>query len=37
MAGLSGMLAWQWLFVEALWVSDAWRGRGIGRALLTQA
>ena len=27
-AGLSGMLVWQWLFVEALWVSDAWRGRG---------
>ena len=24
-AGLSGVLAWQWLFVEALWVSDAWR------------
>ena len=36
-AGLSGQLAWQWLFVQALWVSDAWRGRGIGRALLTQA
>jgi hypothetical protein len=26
-AGLSGLLAWQWPFVEALWVSDAWRGR----------
>jgi hypothetical protein len=26
-AGLSGMWFWQWLFVEALWVSDAWRGR----------
>lgn len=36
-AGLSGVLAWQWLFVEALWVSDAWRHRGIGRALLAQA
>jgi GNAT superfamily N-acetyltransferase len=36
-AGLSGVLGWQWLFVEALWVSDAWRSRGIGRALLAQA
>jgi GNAT superfamily N-acetyltransferase len=36
-AGLSGVLAWQWLFVEALRVSDAWHGRGIGRALLAQA
>lgn len=36
-AGLSGRLSWQWLFVEALWVGDTWRGRGIGRALLTQA
>jgi N-acetylglutamate synthase-like GNAT family acetyltransferase len=36
-AGLSRVLAWQWLFVDALWVSDAWRGHGIGRALLAQA
>ena len=36
-AGRGGALSWQWLFVEALWVSDAWRGHGIGRALLTQA
>ena len=36
-AGLSGVLSWQWLFVEALWVSDDWRSRGIGRALLAQA
>lgn len=36
-AGLSGVMAWQWLFVEALWVSDTWRGRGVGRTLLTQA
>ncbi|HME26450.1 MAG TPA: GNAT family N-acetyltransferase [Acetobacteraceae bacterium] len=36
-AGLSGVLSWQWLFVEALWVGDAWRGRGIGRALLARA
>ena len=36
-AGLSGLLSWQWLFVEALWVGDTWQRRGIGRALLTQA
>jgi GNAT superfamily N-acetyltransferase len=36
-AGLSGVLSWQWLFVEALWVGDAWRRRGIGRALLARA
>ena len=36
-AGLSGVLSWQWLFVAALWVGDTWQGRGIGRALLTQA
>ena len=33
-AGLFGGLAWQWLFVHALWVDDAWRRRGIGGALL---
>jgi GNAT superfamily N-acetyltransferase len=36
-AGLSGTLSWGWLFVEALWVSDELRGRGIGRALMAGA
>ena len=36
-AGLIGVLAWQWLYVTSLWVDDAWRGRGVGRALLTRA
>ncbi len=36
-AGLSGVLSWQWLFVEALWVADAWRVRGIGRVLMARA
>ena len=36
-AGLSGVLSWQYLFVEALWVSDDWRGHGLGRTLLTRA
>ncbi len=35
--GMSGALAWQWLFVEALWVADEWRRRGVGRALLARA
>ncbi len=35
--GLFGVLAWQWLFVQALWIDDAWRRRGIGRALLARA
>lgn len=36
-AGLSGALSWSWLFVDALWVSDQLRGRGIGRALMAGA
>ena len=36
-AGLSRVLPWQCPFVEAQWVSDIWRSRGIGRALLAQA
>ncbi len=36
-AGLSGALSWGWLFVDALWVSDELRGRGIGRALMAGA
>jgi len=27
-AGLSGVLSWQWLFVAALWVGDTWQGGG---------
>jgi N-acetylglutamate synthase-like GNAT family acetyltransferase len=36
-AGLSASLSWHWMFVEALWVSQAWRGRGVGRGLLMRA
>ncbi|HTI82066.1 MAG TPA: GNAT family N-acetyltransferase [Acetobacteraceae bacterium] len=36
-AGLIGVLAWQWLFVAALWVDDAWQGQGVGTALLARA
>jgi GNAT superfamily N-acetyltransferase len=35
--GLSGVMAWGWLFIEALWVDTAWRGMGAGRALMARA
>jgi len=35
--GLSGALYWDWLFVDELWIDDAWRGKGLGRELLTRA
>jgi GNAT superfamily N-acetyltransferase len=36
-AGLVGVLSWEWLFIEALWVSDRLRGQGVGRALMAAA
>jgi GNAT superfamily N-acetyltransferase len=36
-AGLVGVLFGGWLFVESLWVDDALRGQGIGRALMASA
>jgi len=35
--GLSGVIAWQWLFVEALWVDDEWRHRRVGSVLMKRA
>jgi GNAT superfamily N-acetyltransferase len=35
--GVCFVLAWQWMFVEALWVGDVWRGRGVGGGLLARA
>lgn len=37
LAGLSGVLSWGWLFVEAVWVDAALRGQGAGRALMARA
>ena len=37
LAGLSASMAWQWLFIEALWVDGSLRGRGAGRALMARA
>ena len=36
-AGLVGVLSGGWLFIESLWVDDALRGQGIGRALMASA
>lgn len=35
--GVCFVLAWQWMFVEALWVGDVWRRRGVGGELLNRA
>ncbi len=35
--GLSGVMSWGWLFVDAVWVHPDRRGQGAGRALLARA
>jgi GNAT superfamily N-acetyltransferase len=35
--GLLGHIKWRWLYVSKLWVSEAHRGEGRGRALLAAA
>ena len=35
--GLSGVISWGWLFVDALWVDEAARGQGVGRMLMARA
>ncbi|WP_219761822.1 GNAT family N-acetyltransferase [Neoroseomonas alba] len=37
LAGMTGLVSWGWLFVEAVWVDDAQRGRGTGRRLMNAA
>lgn len=37
LAGLSGVMSWGWLFVEAVWVDAGLRGEGVGRRLMAQA
>jgi GNAT superfamily N-acetyltransferase len=36
-AGVVGVVSWQWLFIEALWVDESLRGRGMGRVLMARA
>jgi GNAT superfamily N-acetyltransferase len=36
-AGVIGVVAWEWLFIEAVWVADALRGQGVGRMLMDRA
>lgn len=36
-AGLLGGTYWGWLYVDILWVDEAYRGRGIGSSLLLEA
>ena len=35
--GLFGDLVWDWLHIESLWVDEAYRGRGVGGALMRRA
>ena len=35
--GVLGEIYWQWFYVDLLWVSEALRGRGYGRQLMTIA
>ncbi|WP_010141936.1 GNAT family N-acetyltransferase [Oceanicola sp. S124] len=36
-AGLNGMTAWGWLYVQWLWVAESQRGQGLAGALLARA
>jgi GNAT superfamily N-acetyltransferase len=35
--GLSGVMFWGWLFIDAVWVRDDQRGQGSGRRLMAAA
>jgi GNAT superfamily N-acetyltransferase len=35
--GLVGELKWQWLYVDLLWIDEAYRGQGHGEGLIAMA
>src|SRR6185437_10156380 len=35
--GVFGDLIWDWLHIDSLWVDEAYRGRGVGGALMRHA
>jgi GNAT superfamily N-acetyltransferase len=35
-SGVSVAMYWGWMFVDALWVAEAWRGQGVGSWLMAQ-
>ncbi len=35
--GINGVIHWRWLYIGQFFVAREWRGRGLGRALLTEA
>lgn len=35
--GLNARAQFDWLFISALWIAEAWRGQGLGRRLLVAA
>jgi GNAT superfamily N-acetyltransferase len=35
-SGVSVAMYWGWMFVDALWVAEAWRGRGVGSWLMAR-
>jgi ribosomal protein S18 acetylase RimI-like enzyme len=37
MGGLSGVMSWGWLFIDAVWIHPDLRGQGAGRALMAHA
>jgi GNAT superfamily N-acetyltransferase len=35
--GLNGCTHWGWCYIRHFWVEESWRGRGVGRQLVTHA